>query len=286
MTEAIINSLKEQYPYAVQFFDTFLHIEKLCHDLAKELPPPVLPTHEGEHILGKSLYPTEEENLDLYFDENLLEITAKICEACAQYFPELKDNLTKLSEFLVNSQDACKCLASFILLNKIDAIEGWSEKNELNQDCAALVATYLARTAAVRIALHSPNAQAQVELESGKTSQAWQENYCPVCGHLPNIAYFKFKEGHRYLHCSLCHSEWRFPRTVCPACKDDTPTNRMIFNLEGSVIQRAEGCDICKRYLLVSDTREMAEKIPMYALLYCLIPMDILMQEKGYEPID
>ncbi len=284
MTEAVIRSLKEQYPYATQFFDTFLPLEELCHELAQELIPPDLPTPlaQEEKILGKSLYPTDKEHLSLYVDHALLTVAGKICSTAARCFSGHSKDLEALSDFLNKDSKACKHLASLILQNKPHRISAWAKKYDMQKDSAALVATYLARAAAVRVALHSGHAQVQEKFESGESSEHWAENFCPVCGHRPNVGYLWHKEGHRYLHCSLCHSTWRFSRTTCPACGDAKPENRMLFNLEGSAVQRAEGCLVCKHYLLVSDIREMADKIPMYALLYCLLPMDILMQEEGY----
>ncbi len=284
MTENVLRSLKEQYPYATQFFDTFLPLEELCHELAKELAPPILPTPlaQEENILGKALYPTDKEHLPLYLDDVIIAVASKICTVAAKVFSGHSEELEKLSALLQKDSKACKHLASLVLQDKQHRISAWAKKYDVQKDSAALVATYLARAAAVRVALHSGHMQAQEKFESGETSEHWGENFCPICGHRPNASYLWHKEGHRYLHCSLCHSTWRFSRTTCPACGDAKPENRMIFNLEGSVVQRAEGCTSCKHYLLVSDIREMADKIPMYALLYCLLPMDILMQEEGF----
>ncbi len=288
MTEAVLNTLKERYPYAVQFFETFLPLEELCHTMAKELPAPTLPMPiaTAEHIVGKALYPADKDHIDLYTDAAVLSTATRICQEAAKVLPDLAQDLEKLAVFLPENPKAAQHLASLVLLGKQHRIAPWAKKHGMGKDSSGLVGTYLARTAAVRVALHSSHVEAQEAFESGAISEHWNKNTCPVCGHAPNAGYLYHKEGHRYLHCSLCHSTWRFSRTTCPACEDAKPENRTLFTLESGAEQRAEGCKVCQRYMLVPDIRQMADTIPMYALLYCLMPLDILMQDEGYEPLD
>ncbi len=284
MTEAVLKTLKERYPYAEQFFDTFLPLEELCHVLAKEFPAPHLPTPlaQEEAIAGKALYPTDKEHMVYYLDDALLNAVSPICQKAMECFSGHGKYFAELEAFLKDNPKACRHLISLVLAQKTHRIGPWAKKHDMQKDSAALVGTFLARTAAVRVALHSGFAQKLEAFESGEADSPWDKNYCPVCGHSPNAGYLWHKEGHRYLHCSLCQSTWRYSRTTCPTCEDAKPEHRVIMNLEGSAVQRAEGCTECKHYMLVSDVREMSDKIPMYALLYCLMPMDVLMQDEGY----
>ncbi len=269
-----ITQLKKQYPYAAPFITCFVPLEELCQKLAEQLPPPTLPI---EHDLpyGKPVCEASKENIDFYLDADILATSKEFCLLAAKHVKEHTKALKDLAKFLPNDEKACKHLVSLVLLQKKHRISPWAKKYGMQKDAAALVATYMARCAAARVAKHS------------LVSEAWDKNYCPVCGRLPNAGFIQTKEGHRFLHCQLCSSTWRFPRTICPACGDDKPAGRLVYSLEGGTTQqRAEGCKECKYYLLMPDVRDLAEDIPISILLFCLMPMDMLMQEQGYKPLE
>lgn len=81
--------------------------------------------------------------------------------------------------------------------------------------------------------------------------------FCPVCGSLPVSAVVTLGAitGLRYLHCSLCETEWHVVRAKCSNCEEmeklhywslgDGSTNR-----ERAVV-KAETCDDCGSYLKV-----------------------------------
>ncbi len=274
LSTAAIKQLKKQYPYAAPFLSRFVPMEEFCHKLIEEMPPPALPIIE-EGAIGIPACRAEKENLNIYIDEHILASAKKICREAAKHIKEQAEGLKELATFLDKDAKACKHLASLALFQKKARLSPWAKKHAMQKDAAAIAATYIARCAALRIAKHA------------EKPQDWGKNYCSCCGSLPNAGYLQTKEGHRFLHCSLCSNTWRFSRTVCPACEDDKPSNRLIFNLEGgSIQQRAEGCSECKHYLLMPDIRDMAEDVPLAILLYCLVPMDILMQDQGYKPLE
>ncbi len=274
MSFAVVKQLKKQYPYAAPFLTCFVPLEELSTKFAQDLPPPTIPLAD-ETIFGKSACEASKENIDVYLDASLLATSKDFCATAAKCVKEHTKAIRELAAFLKKDEKACKHLVSLVLLQKKHRIGPWAKKHGMQKDAAALVATYMARCAAARIAKHA------------KISETWTQSYCPVCGRLPNAGYIQTKEGHRFLHCQLCSSTWRFPRTACPACGDDKPEGRLIFNLEGGTTQqRAEGCKECKYYLLVPDIRDMAENIPLSILLFCLMPMDMLMQDQGYKPLE
>ncbi len=274
LSPSTLAKLKEHYPYAVSFLDCFTPLEEHCHKMVKELPPPVLPEKE-EINPNKALYPADEEDfLHMYLDAALLGTAQQLCLIAAAHVQKLHNDLQTLADFLPQNINDCKQLASLILIKKPHRIAAWAKKHAVQKDAAALIATYLAHCAALRIAHHA------------KPSETWDKNFCPVCAHIPNAGYLKEKEGNRYLHCSLCNKTWRYSRTVCPVCENAQPEKRLVYNLEGGTEQlRAEGCKVCQHYMLVPDLRDMGETVPLSLLLYCLMPMDMLMQEQGYQPI-
>lgn len=72
---------------------------------------------------------------------------------------------------------------------------------------------------------------------------------CPVCGSHPVASMIKDKPrtGLRYLHCSLCETEWHMVRAACTVCdKDDKIYLWAEQEKQASV--RIESCDHCHGY--------------------------------------
>jgi FdhE protein len=85
---------------------------------------------------------------------------------------------------------------------------------------------------------------------------------CPLCGSLPVVSMVYAHgpyQGYRYLHCSLCATEWHMVRVQCSAC-GAVGKDVGYHTLEGASSAneasrdphlpavRAETCDYCRRY--------------------------------------
>jgi FdhE protein len=158
---------------------------------------------------------------------------------------------------------------------KLSKIAQWAEKYGQDEALVTLMAAHLGGAAARRAAWAAQK----------MTLPLWSEPLCPICGGRPHGSSIKGKEGKRYLHCSLCRHEWLFSRTTCPACRQDSPQEAELFFFEDSKQMRAEVCTICKHYLLCVDTRELLDDTPVELFLLCMMPLDLLMQEKKYIPL-
>ncbi|MGE5838616.1 MAG: formate dehydrogenase accessory protein FdhE [Deltaproteobacteria bacterium] len=113
--------------------------------------------------------------------------------------------------------------------------------------------------------------------------EQWWRNYCPICGSPPSLARLR-GEGERFLVCSLCSFEWRFPRLMCPFCGNEDSKGLRYFHTEkeGSV-NRVDVCEKCKSYIKTVDTRGSKEDfIPLVEDMGSLY-LDLLAQKKGYE---
>ena len=112
--------------------------------------------------------------------------------------------------------------------------------------------------------------------------EQWWRNYCPICGSPPFLARLR-GEGERFLVCSLCSFEWRFPRLMCPFCGNEDSEGLRYFHTqkEGSV-NRVDVCDKCKSYIKTVDTRGSKEEfIPLVEDMGSLY-LDLLAQKEGY----
>jgi FdhE protein len=107
---------------------------------------------------------------------------------------------------------------------------------------------------------------------------------CPCCGSLPVASIVRLGaaiNNLRYLHCSLCNTEWNVTRATCTACNTDKSVAlQEIEGTKGAV--RAETCDACKSYLKIV----YQEKDPMVDPVaddLATLALDMLVDEAGYQ---
>lgn len=107
---------------------------------------------------------------------------------------------------------------------------------------------------------------------------------CPCCGSLPVASVVRLGaaiNNLRYLHCSLCNTEWNVPRATCTAC--DTDKGVALHEVEGSNgAVRAETCDACKSYLKIVY-QEKDPRVDPVADDLATLALDMLVDEAGYE---
>ena len=74
---------------------------------------------------------------------------------------------------------------------------------------------------------------------------------CPVCGSHPVASVVRTGDvdGHRYLVCSLCATEWYGPRARCTNC--DSPKEVSLFGETRESFVQGECCDDCHGYLKI-----------------------------------
>jgi FdhE protein len=272
----LLRRLAREHPHSAHILKAFVPLLEAREALAESLPPPELPA--GPDALSFSqgkAWLAAGDHADVYLDEAFLSAApAKILTAAIKGLPDLKMPLRGLRDFLKKDEGECAKLIMLYLTGSMNKVKAWGGKH--GQDCRGVVfgATHLASAAARRVA----RAAASCALPP------WRGGLCPICGSLPHASALRGREGKRWLQCSLCRHEWAFSRTVCPVCGQDSPKDLPLFFLEQNRWERAEACNQCGRYLLGVDTREFADDIPLELLLLCMMPLDMLMQEKGFVP--
>lgn len=122
----------------------------------------------------------------------------------------------------------------------------------------------------------------------GRTSDA---TACPCCGSRPTASVSRLDSTggqYRYLHCSLCATQWHMVRIKCSHCestkgihyhsmqvadaRDDVPAKASI---------EAETCDECNHYLKIVRMERDHEVEPVADDLATLT-LDLLVSEAGY----
>jgi FdhE protein len=117
---------------------------------------------------------------------------------------------------------------------------------------------------------------------------------CPLCGSLPvasRVCVSSPYQGYRYLHCSLCATEWHMVRVQCSHCgavgKDigyhhlDGNSNDKGNGEQGQAAVRAESCEQCHGYRKIVYEEKDPEVEPLADDLASLA-LDVLLGEHGY----
>ncbi|TKB54974.1 formate dehydrogenase accessory protein FdhE [Ferrimonas aestuarii] len=112
--------------------------------------------------------------------------------------------------------------------------------------------------------------------------QIEQQPLCPVCGSHPVASVIKDepRAGLRYLHCSLCESEWHFIRAHCSNCGQDKEMSLWSMDDHQAKV-RVESCDECHGYtkmLFVGQAPEMDAVADDLATLV----LDAQLSEQGF----
>jgi FdhE protein len=122
------------------------------------------------------------------------------------------------------------------------------------------------------------------QLDSSKVQALDVPGVCPCCGSLPAVSVIGASSelpGRRYLHCSLCHTEWHLTRAQCSAC--DAGESAVAYQqIEGgNGLVQAETCDVCKCYLKVVR-RDKDAAADAVADDLATLALDILVDEAGF----
>ncbi len=79
---------------------------------------------------------------------------------------------------------------------------------------------------------------------------------CPQCGWPPILAVLRDEpemKGRRFLVCSLCSSEWMFPRSCCPSCGEGRADRFQYHITDFWPHVRVEECSSCRIYIKSVD---------------------------------
>lgn len=111
------------------------------------------------------------------------------------------------------------------------------------------------------------------------TDKNW---FCPVCNSIPvaSIIQLGNNSGLRYLHCSLCESEWYVPRIKCTSC--DNMKDIQYFSLFNELsATKTECCEACFSYLKILD-QDKDPRIEVVADDIASLILDIKTAEEGF----
>ncbi|WP_407829497.1 formate dehydrogenase accessory protein FdhE [Shewanella algae] len=114
------------------------------------------------------------------------------------------------------------------------------------------------------------------------TTEIKQQSMCPVCGSHPvaSVVVDKPREGLRYLHCSLCETQWHFIRAHCSSCNQAKEMSLWSFDKYQTPV-RIESCDDCHGYSKMLFMN-LDPKMDAVADDIASMALDAKLNEKGF----
>jgi FdhE protein len=112
-----------------------------------------------------------------------------------------------------------------------------------------------------------------------RDEEGWMRRYCPTCGSAPAMAQLTGTDPGRmrFLACGGCGTRWRYRRTQCPFCENDS-SRLSVVGVEGEGGLRIDYCESCRGYLKTYDgTGDEALMLSDWTSLH----LDLLAQDRG-----
>jgi FdhE protein len=106
---------------------------------------------------------------------------------------------------------------------------------------------------------------------------------CPLCGARPQLGVLR-QEGDgaaRSLVCSLCATEWRYGRILCPACGESNENHLAVYIAEEVPQVRVEACETCRSYIKTVDLTKTGLAVPIVDEI-AAVPLDLWAAERDY----
>ncbi len=271
----IIERATEQNPQNIEIMKAFEPIIIKQRQLAKQPSLTKLDCSLIDQEKLKAGVPVSRQ-IDLFLPEDSWkDIAISLASAVKEGMPQLAENIHQLSRLIqenrINPKDYFKINPD----GENKATDGW-EGLKISPSNASFLMSLVSR-----VVLE----QRAKEITTVLGAFDWEKGYCPICGSFPSIALIDEEGGKRFLHCSLCGHDWRFTRVLCPYCENDAKQGMDYFYIEDKTQESAFVCEKCLKYLVTLFRAGNLFARDMDISAMSLIHLDMIMQDKGYEPM-
>jgi FdhE protein len=217
------------------------------------------------------------QQISLFSQEDpLAEITSLLVSAVKEGMPSLAEGVDRFCDLILKGKinPADYFMAHPDAENK--PMDGWARDLKISPSNVSFLMSLVGRVVLEHRA---------IEITEALGGFDWEKGYCPICGELPSVALIEEEGGKRFLHCSSCGHDWRFTRVVCPYCEDEASKGMDYFYIENKTQESAFVCEKCKKYLITLYRAGNLHARDMDISAISLIHLDMIMQDKGYEPM-
>jgi FdhE protein len=272
----IIENAIEQNPHASELLKAFRPVIVRQRQLAKAamLTPADYSRVDKEKL--KAGIPVIRQADFLDDTDDIKQIVLQLAEGLKEGMPALTEGIDR---FCTLAQEGKIVLTDYFKTpeeGQASAVDKWRADLKLSPSNAAFLMSL-----AGRVILEQRRSEAVAALGAFD----WEKGYCPVCGDFPSIALIEEEGGKRFLHCSSCGQDWRFTRVCCPYCEKDSRQGMDYFYVENKTQESAFICDECKKYLVTLYRVGYILPRDMDVSAIALVHLDMIMQDKGYEPM-
>ena len=268
----LLKQARPSYEKIIDFYqDLFILQEKNKMDLN------IMPVIIEDHMLTMKrenelpLIDTSEFKID---ENRALDLLIKLCEIAILKAPGLADTSKKILRAINLDDVKPDALFSAILKNKTHQLIDIAKK--LDTPEKELVFFIFA---SIKPAIQICAEQLAHYLEN---EPARDNGYCPICGNLPNVAFFS-SNGEKYLICGFCFHKWKTLRMGCTYCGNKDQDKQHYFFNEGEKEYRVDVCDQCGKYMKLIDLREVDREFYPPLEQITTLHLDMQAVEHGYK---
>jgi formate dehydrogenase accessory protein FdhE len=171
------------------------------------------------------------------------------------WFSEFLNRMLGISD-ISNSGNNQKPVLSDYLTSPENLIEELAADYKLEQNEILLALNAVNQVFSVHAA---QNLRKYIEYDT------WTSNYCPICGESPEMGKIAKQDGHFYLVCSLCMTEYKSNRVGCPFCGNLDMEKLGHFSVEEYPSYQVKYCHECGSYLKAGFEKELNRRhLPIF----------------------
>ena len=269
LRQARIEALRVDLPHAEELLDFYARVlalqEPLCREAGRVRWPAELRAAEGED--GPRL--------------RLECLTGAVRDRAFATF--VKRVAAVATDVLVSVAEKLQAAEPKV---RVGLLETYLSRRSLDEtaaglDCRALPLEFFPR------AFMQPVTEALLEkygrdLEAAD-AEGGGDTACPQCGWPPLMGVLRDEpaiKGRRFLVCSLCSSEWAYPRSCCPSCGETRSDRIQLHATDLWPHIRIEECSTCHTYLKAIDLREDGRAVPVVDEL-ASVELDLWAADEG-----
>lgn len=274
--EQIIDRAMEQNPHSIELLKAFGPIITRQRQLSNSI---ILPQLDYTAIDREKLRAGVSviQQFSLFSpDDPLKEIALSLTQAVKTGMPQLAQEMDRLAELIAADKLRLTDYFEEQMVEEKKKVSEHGNNMQISPSNASFLLSLIARVALERRAR---------EIIAALGEFSWEKGYCPICGEFPSIALIEEEGGKRFLHCSSCGQEWRFTRVACPYCEKEAQQEMDYFYVESKPQESAFVCDKCRKYLVTLYRAGRLHARDMDISAISLTHLDIIMQEKGYQPM-
>ena len=264
MSSPVAEGWLENHPYLRPIAGLCARVDRAVSELGlAEVAPPAPDGYRDDFEAGIPLLSSQNARVDL--EPAAAAVVGLVRSLRAGPLPDsISGEVSALAAELARNPELCRRIVPFLLGD--DSVETASPG----------LLRFLGWTALAR-ALRTV-----VEGFAGwRDEERWLRRYCPTCGAGPAMGQIAGTEParHRLLCCGRCRTRWRWRRTQCPFCENDS--HRLAgIRVDGEPALRVDHCTECRGYLKTYVGQgEEALLLADWTSLH----LDLLAHERGLE---